>query len=432
MMVDFAREGKSVVRLKGGDPFLFGRGGEEAQACRAAGIDFEVVPGVTSAVAVPAYAGIPLTHREYNSSVTILTGQPGELHAALPYDWDVLAKTNGTLVFLMSVLKIEAIATKLREAGMSGDTPVAVVQWGATPRQRTLTSTLAEVGHGIDDAGIRPPAVVVIGEVAALSSEIAWYERLPLFGKRIVITRARHQAAEFGDLLERQGAEVVNYPTIEVLAAEEPESVVDAFDAAATYDWLVLTSVNGVRRFFDGFLSQGNDVRQLAGVKVAAIGPATAAAIEAYGIRVSTTPAEYRAESLLEALGDVGGARIMIARAEVAREVLPESLRERGAIVDVVTTYRSVVPHDAVGVETLGDIDLVTFTSSATVRNFVAMDPGNAQELLRKTEVASIGPVTSSTLREFGVEPVVEPPEYTIVALADSICGYFAKRKAVK
>ncbi len=432
MMVESAAEGKTVVRLKGGDPFLFGRGGEEAQACHQAGIHFEVVPGVTSAVAVPAYAGIPLTHREINSSVTILTGQPGELHYTLPYDWDALANTKGTLVFLMAVLKIEAIAAKLLEAGMAGDTPVAVIQWGATPRQKTVVATLSSVAESIEEAEIRPPAVVVVGQVATLASEISWYERLPLFGKRIVVTRARHQAAEFADLLERDGAEVLLCPTFEVMGPEDPKAVADAFDTAGSYDWLILTSVNGVHRFFHAYLGRGKDIRELADVDIAAIGPATTAAIEAFGIRVSVTPPEYRAESLLDALGDVSGKRIMIARAEVAREVLPDTLRERGASVDVVSTYRTVVPAEPVPLETLGLPDMITFTSSATVRNFVNADERRALELLSRADVASIGPITSATLREFGVEPTVEPQEFTIPALAECISRHFAKRDTVK
>jgi len=435
MLVAHAQAGRVVVRLKGGDPFIFGRGGEEAEACRRAGVDFEVVPGVSSAIAVPAAAGIPLTHREHASSVTFITGTPGELHEQRGYDWDALVRTRSTLVFLMGLLRAREISQGLLDAGMPGQTAVAAVRWGTTPRQQTLRSTLAELAERIEASGLRPPVVLVIGAVAELADHIAWYERLPLFGRRIVVTRARSQSTGLAERLEALGAEAVNYPVIEVREVEDEATrrqVEAAFAAIADYDWLVLTSVNGVERFFSGFLQTGRDIRDLAGVKLAAIGPATAAALEKRGVRVAVQPSEYRAEALLEALGDVAGSRILLARALVAREVLPEELRRRGARVDVIATYRTVAPEDLEAPSSLGEVDMVTFTSSSTVSNFAAAAGDGVQEFFAATSAAAIGPITAASLRDIGVEPALIAEDYTVDGLVDSILGYFAKQQGLE
>lgn len=431
LLVARALEGKTVVRLKGGDPFIFGRGGEEAEACRRAGIDFEVVPGVTSAVAVPAFAGVPLTHREHSSLVTFVTGQSGSARSGYDVDWSALARTGGTLVFLMAMTRIGEIATKLIEAGMSPDTPVAGIRWGTLPRQRKVLSTLARIEADSNGELVRPPVIFVVGAVAGLAEELGWYERLPLFGRRIVVTRARHQAAALAERLERSAAEVVEFPTIAIETLPIPASV---FDAAPGYDWLVLTSVNGVEAFFGQFLAAGRDLRELAGVRLAAIGPSTREAIDARGLRVAAMPAEYRAEALLEALGDVQGPRILLARAEVAREILPDTLRERGAVVDVVPVYRTstaTLPAGRDAADVLGDFDMVTFTSSSTVSGFDRLCGGRAKEILDGKSVAAIGPVTAATLDALGIAVDVMPVDYTIDALASAIEAYFANRQAL-
>jgi uroporphyrinogen III methyltransferase/synthase len=432
LLVEHARAGRTVVRLKGGDPFIFGRGGEEAEACRRAGVDFEVVPGVTAAIAVPAYAGIPLTHREHASSVTFVTGRPGELREGAEQDWEVLVRGGGTLVFLMAMLRVAEIADRLRAAGMDPTTPVAAIRWGTTPRQRTVVGSLADIAERSETAGLRPPAVVVVGPVVSLAAEIAWYESLPLFGRRIVVTRARRQAGGLVDRIEEAGGEAIECAVIEIAPPEDPSAVEAAYDRVGTYDWLVLTSVNGAERFLDGFIAAGHDVRDLAGVRIAAIGPATAAAVERRGMRVAARPQEYRAEALLEALGDVDGTRVLLARAARAREVLPEELRARGATVDVVAVYRTLAPAQVPSAADLGDCDMVTFTSSSTVTNFVSLLGDGAREVLSRSHIAAIGPVTADTLRKMGFEPEVVPAEYTIDALAAAICRFFANREAVK
>ncbi len=431
LIVEHARAGKFVVRLKGGDPVLFGRGGEEAEACVAAGVSFEIIPGVTSALAVPAYAGVPVTHRKHASSVTILTGRPGVARAGLAYNWEALACSGDTLVFVMAVLSLPEIADKLIAAGMDGATPAVAVRWGTTPRQRTLRATLATLPEVARTARLRPPAVLVVGEVAALAESLSWYERLPLFGRRIVVTRPRHQAKKFADALELLGAEIIAYPTVDIAPPADPAPVVAVMDRIGSYDWLVLTSVNGVERFFEEFFAHGYDVRSLAGVRVAAIGPATADAIECRGIRVEAQPAEYRAEALLESLGDVAGKSVLLARAEVAREVLPDTLRERGARVDVVSLYCATLPK-AEPLADAGGIDLLTFTSSSTVDNFVALNPGRGEDILATVPVAVIGPITARTLLGYGVEPALMPSSYTVPDLAAEIVRYFANRSAVK
>lgn len=444
MLVEHARAGRTVVRLKGGDPFVFGRGGEEAEACAAAGVPFEVVPGVTSASAAPAYAGIPLTHREHASVVTIVTGQPGDARGEQELDWDALVRSGATLVFLMATLKASEIGRELVAAGMDADTPAAAVRWGSTPRQVTLVATVATLGERIERAHVRPPVVIVVGGVAGLAQHIAWYESLPLFGRRIVVTRAGHQSRGLSDLLEEVGADVVEFPVIEIVAPTDRRPLIEALERIGGYDWLVLTSVNGAQRFFDALGSEGHDIRELAGVQVAAIGPATAESIRARGIHVAAQPSQYRAEALLEALGEVADKRVLLARAEVAREILPDELRRRGAHVDVVPVYRNVVPTAATvprnvareggagRAEALGDVDMVTFTSSSTVVNFDRLCDGKAVQLLAGCKVAAIGPVTAATLEELGVDVDVMPSSFTIADLARAITGYFANRRGLK
>jgi uroporphyrinogen III methyltransferase / synthase len=434
-MVAYAHAGRWVVRLKGGDPFVFGRGGEEALECVRAGIPFEIVPGVTAAVAAPAYAGIPLTHRDHASVVSFVTGHEAEREGPGSVPWGVLARQGGTIVLYMSVLQLAANLESLTAAGLAPTTPAAVIRWGTTARQRVLIGTVATLPGLVANAALRPPALIVIGDVVGLASELSWFERRPLFGRRIVVTRARAQVHAFATLLEAEGAEVVSLPTI----APVPPERFDAFDAALAdlgrYAWLVLTSPHGVEVFFSRLRALGRDLRELAGVSVAAIGPATAAGISARGLNVALTPSEYRAEGVADALiaAGVAGRRVLLARAAGARAVLPERLRAAGAFVDDVATYRTVVPSEAAAAPALfvGDRrpDLVTFTSSSTVSHFAELFPDrDLPAILTGIAIGCIGPVTAATARKLGLTVAVEPVEYTVPAFAAAIVAYFAAR----
>ncbi len=430
MLVEHAAAGRTVVRLKGGDPFVFGRGGEEAEACAAAGVAFEIVPGVTAASAAPAYAGIPLTHREHASVVTIVTGQPGDARGEVKHDWQALVRSQSTLVFLMAMLKAVEIGRALVDAGMDPNTPAAAVRWGTTPQQTRITGTVATLGERIEAEGMRPPVAIVIGGVAGLSDTLSWYETLPLFGRKIVVTRARHQSRRLASLLEEQGAQILEMPVIEIGPPSDPALVESALGQLGSYNWLLLTSVNGAERFFDALRTGGHDIRELGGVSIAAIGPATAKVVTERGLHVAAQPDEYRAEGLLEALGDVDGLRLMLARAEVAREVLPDQLRARGAEVDVVPLYRTVLPartpDDPDPRKVVADADMVTFTSSSTVTNLATLCRGDLRDLLADKAVAAIGPITADTLRAAAVEVDAMPDSYTVPDLAEAIIGYFS------
>ncbi len=401
-------EGKEVVRLKGGDPFVFGRGGEEAEACIAAGLPFEVVPGITSAIAAAAYAGIPVTHRGVSTSFTVVTGHEDPAKGTIDTDWAALAKAGGTLVILMGAGHIADIAAALVAGGRAADTPVAAVRWGTRPEQRTIRTTLAKVA----DAGVESPSAIVVGDVAAL--DFAWFEQRPLFGRRVVVTRAREQASELRTQLEALGAEVVELPAIvlEPLEFEIPDLV--------AYEWIVFTSANGVTAFFGALDRDGRDARALHPVHIAAIGPGTADVLAERGVRADLLPERFVAESLLDAFPapSRARARVLLPRAEVARDVLPEGLRAAGYEVDVLAVYRTVtaVP-DADELERARTADAVTFTSSSTVTNFCdlagALDP---QPL-----VVSIGPVTSTTARERGLRVDAEADPHTIAGLVAAV-----------
>jgi uroporphyrinogen III methyltransferase/synthase len=431
LLVAKAREGKIVVRLKGGDPFVFGRGGEEAEALADQGIPFEVVPGVTAAVAVPAYAGIPVTHRRYNSSLAIVTGnqEPGKEKGAIA--WDKLAGGASTLVFLMGRQNLAAICAQLHKHGRDPATPVAVIERGTTPSQRTVVGTLADIEQRASKAGIRNPAVIVVGGVVALREKLAWREKEPLFGRRIVITRALAQAGTLAQALEDLGAEVWEFPTIEIVPPTDASPLARAAAEASSYDWLIFTSANGVKAFFECLFAQGRDSRSLSGVKIAVIGEATARALRHWGLQADLIPTHYRAEGLLAALEgeEMAGKRVLLPRAEAARPILAEGLRQRGAVVDEVVAYRTVPPRSQTeAMRALlagGGVDAITFTSSSTVRNFCALFGSDAPGLLRGVAVASIGPVTSETARELGLPVTVEAAVSTVPGLVEAIVQYF-------
>ena len=423
-----AQGGTRIVRLKGGDPYLFGRGGEEALALARAGVPFEVVPGVTSGIAAPAYAGMPVTHRGIASTVTFVTGHEDPTKNESHIDWTALAslaQAGGTLCFYMGMRNLALISERLRGAGVPEAFPVALVQWGTTARQRTLVSTLAEVDAAAREAGFGAPAIIMVGETASLHEELAFFEKRELLGKRLVVTRSRTQASSLVGRLAELGADVIELPTIAICEPDDYEALDAALAHLADYDWIVFTSVNGVDAFFarlDG------DARALAGSRVAAIGPATAERLKGYGIVADALPSEYRGEAVFEAMASVcalDGARVLIARAQEAREALPHMLQEAGAQVDVAAAYKTVVPANVDAADLAarlrsGEIDGVTFTSSSTARNLVAL-LGDDASALRDTTLYSIGPITTSTLREMGFERIVEACEYTIPGLISAI-----------
>ncbi len=435
ILVTRAQEGKVVARLKGGDPFIFGRGGEEAEALARAGLPFEVIPGVSAATGVPAYAGIPLTHREWTSTVAFVTGheEPGKEESAI--DWKALSSAAGTLVFLMGVARLAEIAAQLIRAGRDPRTPAAVIRWGTRPEQETVTAPLEEVAKRAAERGLQPPALLVVGEVVRLRERLNWFDNRPLFGRRVAVTRAREQASELVERLSFYGAEVSEFPTIRL----EPPSDFSALDGAlrdpTRYDWVIFTSANAVRVVLDRLWGMGKDARALAGVRLAAIGSATAVALEQRGLRVDIVPKEFRAEGLAAALEgeDFTGKRVLLPRAREAREVLPGELRRRGARVEVVEAYRTVPPKEDRGpmVEELrrGRIAAITFTSSSTVKNFAAIMEGEGPlpELLKGVAVACIGPITRDTAMQYGLSVAIMPEEYTIAALADAMADYFSR-----
>ncbi|HYV58829.1 MAG TPA: uroporphyrinogen-III C-methyltransferase [Acidimicrobiia bacterium] len=416
LLVERGRTGRAVVRLKGGDPFVFGRGGEEAEALAGAGVPFEVVPGITSAVGAPAYAGIPVTHRGASAHFTVVTGHEDPTKESTDVDWDALAQAGGTLVILMGAGRIAEIADRLVAGGLPSETPVAAVRNGTRSDQRTVRATLGTVAG----AGVQAPAAIVVGEVARL--DLAWFESRPLFGRAVVVTRAREQASELRRRLEALGAEVVELPaiTIEPLAFDVPE--------LDRYRWLVFTSANGVAAFFDRGLAPARlDARALAGLRVAAIGPGTTAALAERGVRADLVPERFVAEALLEAFppATAGDERVLLARAEHARDVLPAGLAERGYAVDVLPVYRTVTASpDADALERVrrGDVDALTFTSSSTVTNLCDLLGGAPAP---QPLVVSIGPVTSKTAMERGLRVDVEAAEHTIDGLVDALLDAF-------
>jgi uroporphyrinogen III methyltransferase / synthase len=435
LLVELGRAGKTVVRLKGGDPYVFGRGGEEALALIEAGLPFEVVPGVTSGIAAPAYAGIPVTHRGISTSVTLVTGHEDPTKGSPDVDWEKLANGAETLVLYMGVGRLKEISTRLMEAGMSRQTPVACIRWGTVAEQRTVTGTLQDIAGRVADAGLKPPAIIVVGGVVALrQSGLDWFERRPLFGRRIVVTRARTQAGELSAELERLGAEVLEFPTIEIVPPEDFGPLDAAIRELDSFGLIVFTSVNGVDAFLDRLRHHGLDLRAVRrDAKVAAIGPATAERIEQAGLRVDVVPEEYMAEALIGALDidRLAGERVLIPRAKVAREILPEKLRESGAEVVVPPAYQSVPlaeGKEEVSVHLRsGEIDCVTFTASSTVENFVgAFGAEEAARLLDETKVACIGPITADTARKYGLRVDTEAKEYTIPGLIEAVTGLLA------
>ena len=431
-LVARARDGKTVCRLKGGDPFLFGRGGEEAQALAGAGIPFEVVPGVSAAYAVPAYAGIPVTHRDFSSAVNCVTAHEDPSKNESGIDWSEIAACRGTLVFFMGVRKLPQIAARLIANGRDPQTPVAVIRWGSWSRQEVFTGTLSDISS--KTTGIMPPAIIVVGEVVQLREQLNWFERLPLFGKRIVITRALELAGVLRDQLTASGAEVIELATIQISDPASWEPLDSAIRRLDQFHYLLLTSANGVRNFLRRLEAGRRDMRDLRGLLIGAIGPATAAEFAKVGIKVDIVPRQYTAEGLLEALADLElrGKAFLIPRAKVARDVLPRVLTERGAHVEIVEAYETVLPkipaHELQRLLTPSP-DVITFTSSSTVSNFARLaGEDKVRELLSGVAIASIGPITSETINKLGLAVAIEPDQSTLAELSKAIEAHFRQQ----
>ncbi|MBW1815239.1 MAG: uroporphyrinogen-III C-methyltransferase [Deltaproteobacteria bacterium] len=422
LIVDKANINLTVTRLKGGDPFIFGRGAEEAEVLKNNGVYFEIVPGVTSAIAAPAYAGIPLTHRKLTSTLAFVTGHEDP------------TKGIGTIVFLMGVKNLPQITSQLIKHGMSPETPAALIRWGTTPKQVTITGTIDTIVEKAKSANIKPPAIFVVGQVIDLRETLQWFENRPLMGKRIVVTRAREQASEFVKLLSDLGADCLEYPTIKMVPPSNVDHLDKAIENISTYDWLVFTSVNGVTYFFERLFKNGKDVRALNHLHTATIGPATAKRLLDFGIQSDIIPRTYRAESIIESFEnkDVKDKKILLPRAKEARPILPVELNKMGAAVDEVTAYCTEQALD--NIDDLlsqlenNEVDLITFTSSSTVKNFKNLLPEKKiGALLENVTVASIGPITSDTAKNLGFNVHITAESYTIQGLCQAILDYYKK-----
>ena len=434
LLVEKAGKGLIVARLKGGDPFIFGRGGEEAVELSKAGITFEIVPGVTSAAAVPAYAGIPLTHRNYSSTVCLITGHEDPTKELSSINWDAVARSSGTLVFLMGIGNLDKIARKLMDNGRPSDSPVAVIGNGTMPSQRTVTGILANISQKVKDADLTPPGVIVVGDVVNLRDHLNWFESRPLFGKRILITRPEHQASDFIRALSELGAQCLLFPTIKIIPPASWKELDKAIEGLFRYDWILFTSVNGVTYFFARLDVAKKDTRHLNGIKIGAIGPKTAAALMDRGINPDLIPDTYWAEEIVEAIKGypLNGKRVLLPRPSIAREYIPKNLKSMGALVDEVEAYQTVQPEysqDQLGkLFKSGRIDMITFTSPSTVISFLALLKGKPiYEEISKVGVACIGPVTAQRAKEVGLNVVVAPDEYTVDALTRAIVEYYVQ-----
>jgi uroporphyrinogen III methyltransferase/synthase len=429
-LVDKVLEGRVVARLKGGDPFVFGRGGEEAQALALAGVPFEVVPGVSSAIAAPAYAGIPLTHRGMASSFTVVSGSEDPSKADSAVCWDVLARGGGTLVVLMGWAALDNITGTLISEGMAPSTPAALIRWGTEPCQRTVTGTLENIVPRGREAGLTSPVVAVIGQVVDLRHQVRWFDTRPLFGKRVLVTRSRVQASALSEMLAEEGAEPVEVAAIEFSPVDDYSRLDDAIRSLHSYDWVVFTSVNGVEAFFDRLRSMKRDSRAFGRAKVGAIGPATAAALSQHGIEADFMPPQYMSESLVQHMDrlEIKGARVLLPRADIARDELGEGLARLGAQVEPLTVYRTIMPDEsrekALGLLKGGDVDLVTFTSSSTVLNLLKLLDGDGS-LFGEVQVACIGPITARTAREAGLRVDIVAQEHTIPGLVRALKEHF-------
>ncbi len=434
-LVRQARRGKRIVRLKGGDPFVFGRGGEEARALAQAGVAFEIVPGVSAGVAVPAYAGIPLTHRAYASNVTFVTGHEDPTKPDSAIQWERLVATGGTLVVFMGVRRLPKVVEALLAAGADSRTPVAAVQWGTTPMQRTVEGDLTDIVDQVERYGLDHPALVIVGRVVSERDAISWFDRRALWGRRVLVTRAKEQAPELIQALREVGAGVVSLPVLEFTTPKDDSLIKPAIDElrADSYDWVVFTSANAVRAFHRSLRSYETDVRAYAGARIATVGPATARALADMGLESDLIPEDQRAEGLLDALSaaeQLRGKRFLLPRAEVARNVLPDSLRVAGGIVDVVPVYRTVCPpmDEDSARHHVRVTDTVTFTSPSSVRNLLAVCGDQGHELLSNRTLAAIGPITARAIEKANLTVDVMATRPTVAHLVDAVVRHAPTR----
>lgn len=428
LLVDKAKEGKIVTRLKGGDPSIFGRVGEEALELADNNIQFEIVPGITSAIAVPAYAGIPVTHRDFTSSLAIVTGHEDPTKNESNINWEKLSTATGTIMFLMGVSNLKLIREKLIENGRDENTPVALIRWGTRVEQETVVGTLANIVQKVEEAKLTSPAIIIIGEVVKLREKLQWFEKKPLFGKRVLVTRARSQASELSNMIQELGGEAVEFPVIKIVPTKESEGYKQAIEQLGTYDWIIFTSVNGVNSFFTKLKELKIDIRKMGEAKIAAIGPKTAQLLEEKGLIVEVLPQEFRAEGLLDSLEEhlKPGQRVLLPRADIARKILPEKLKEKGLEVVEIDAYETVIDasNKSEIVELLREkkVNIITFTSSSTVKNFLeALKDEPIEELLNGVTLASIGPITTETAEKLGLNVEIKASEYTIPGLVQAI-----------
>ena len=433
LLVEKALAGNTVARLKGGDPFIFGRGGEECEALVDAGIPFEIVPGVTAGIAAPAYAGIPLTHRDFTTSVAFVTGHETPGKEASGIDWERLSLGSGTVVFYMGVKNLPQITANLIAHGRSPDTPVALIRWGTRPEQEILTGTLATITNQARKHAFRAPAITIVGDVVRLRDKLRWFDSRPLFGKGILVTRTADQAGEFSAILAERGARVYECPTIELVPAADNGELDASIRDLGSFGWTIFTSANAVRFFFARLRTHGLDSRAFGNCRVCAVGPKTAAALAGYGILADLVPADYKAEGVIDAFTSQGvsGKSILFPKADRARDVIPEGLKKLGANVTSPVLYRNITP-DSIPPAVMQAIeerriDCATFTSSSTVTNLASILGENRMlHLLQEVTIAAIGPITAATCRELGLQVHMEPEQYTIAAMTEEICRYFA------
>ncbi|CAG36463.1 uroporphyrinogen-III C-methyltransferase [Desulfotalea psychrophila] len=439
ILVDKSHEGKLIVRLKGGDPFIFGRGGEELQEIHKEGIPFEVVPGVTSASAAATYAGIPITHRDFAASVAFVTGHEDPNKKESNVDWAKLATGAGTIVVYMGIKNLPIIVDNLLKHGRDPETPVAVVRWASTPEQESVVGTIATIKDVVADAGIKAPALIIIGGVVSLRDTMDWFEKRPLFGKKIIVTRTREQASELVQELEEQGANCLECATIKISPIKEPKELDNALERLQEFHWILFTSINGVKYFFERLFSKGMDARDLKGCDIAVVGPSTADYLRKYGLNADLFPPVFTGEGLAQALLDQGveGRNILIPRAQQAREIVPENLRGAGAQVTVAPVYvtKPIAENKKEMRAELesGTVDMVTFTSSSTVTNFIKMlqpeSPEELASLLKGVRIAAIGPITAKTVTDNGLQVDVQPENYTIAGMLDAIVESYSSEK---
>jgi len=431
VLVREAKAGLKVVRLKGGDPFIFGRGGEEAEELLDAGVEFEIVPGISSTIAGPAYAGIPVTHRDHANSVTFVTGHESDESRGI--DWSSLAKLDGTIVFLMGLANLQTICERLISAGKPADTPVAVISKGTTPEHRSTRATLATIAARLEETPLPAPALIVVGGVVSLAERLKWFEKRPLLGRTIVVTRARAQASDFAQMLSSAGARVLEYPTIEIVPPETFDSLDSAIDQISSYVFVVFTSSNGVERFFQRLMEKGEDARALSGRVVCAVGESTAASLREHGVIADLVPDKFQSSALVPLLPrDMKSLRLLLVRAADGRDDILEATRARGGVADLAIAYQNVPVRDSAELVTAQlankTIDLITFTSSSTVDNFFeALDPATREGAMTATLFASIGPRTSEALRRWNAPIAIESEQATVESLAEAVIQHFIR-----